>query len=303
MSLTINNGRNPASMQPSTISATLLFYISSTSQPAYMTCSTTFTATKANQFAGVTFTPTNLIVSATSTISLLVNVTNPISSISYLTVSYSSDLAISFTYVTTNQATTPKVFPSGLPNSFLLGSLTNATTSFTTLFLLSFSFTNAPYGNFPVTLTLQTSNLVGTFYYPIDSTTLSYTFTPSVITTASVSATNTSMGIITNLSFVFTTNNTLISNSKIILILPSQIGTTNSSTCVCSVSSTCTLYNSTSFLVNINAGIVPGSTSITLTLNNVINPLTTTPTSSFSLTTYYYNLSTPTDVLSTSVTL
>jgi hypothetical protein len=37
-------------------------------------------------------------------------------------------------------------------------------------------------------------------------------------------------------------------------------------------------------------------------MNNVLNPSTTTPTSSFSLKTYYYNTSTPTDVMTTGAT-
>jgi hypothetical protein len=33
-------------------------------------------------------------------------------------------------------------------------------------------------------------------------------------------------------------------------------------------------------------------------MNNIVNPPTTTQTSSFTLTTYYYNTSTPTDIMS-----
>jgi hypothetical protein len=303
MTLTMSNGRNPASQQPTSISVTLLYYLTSTTQPSYMTCSTSFTAITPNQFAGVSFTPSNLAISASNSISMILNLTNPISSISYLSVSYSSDLSVSYTYVATNQATTPKVYPSGSANSFLIGSLTNSTTFFSTLFLLSFTFVNAPYGNYPVSLTFQTSNLVGTIYYPIDTITLSYSFTSSSITVANVTALDFSIGITTNLTFTFTSVNSLIANSKIIVTLPSQISSTGTSSCLCNISSTCILYNSTSFLVNINAQAVTGGTNFAISLNNIVNPPTTTPTSNFSLATYYYNASTVTDVLGVAVSL
>lgn len=45
-----------------------------------------------------------------------------------------------------------------------------------------------------------------------------------------------------------------------------------------------------------------GETILTLTVNSLTNPPTTTPSSSFALSTYYYNTSTPTDVLNTLAT-
>jgi hypothetical protein len=86
-------------------------------------------------------------------------------------------------------------------------------------------------------------------------------------------------------------------------MIPPQISSTGSSSCLCSVSSTCTLYNSSAFLININSPVAVAGTSFIITLNNILNPPTTTPTSTFALTTYYYNTSTPTDVLSASVVL
>jgi hypothetical protein len=118
-----------------------------------MTCSTTFAASTPNQFSGVSFSPLTQTISDTNPVTLVLNLTNPISSISYLSVTYSSDISVSFTYVASNQATIPKIFPIvGNSNGFLLGSLTNSSTSFSTLFLVQFQFTNAPYGNFPVSL-------------------------------------------------------------------------------------------------------------------------------------------------------
>jgi len=297
MTLTINNARNPASTQPVTITATLFFFITSTNQPSYMTCSTTFAPTTPNQFSGISFSPLTQTISETNPITLVLNVTNPISSSSYLRMTYPSDISISFSYVASNQAIVPVFYP--ITGGLLLGSLTTSTTIFTTLFLVQFFFTNAPYGNLPVSVVFQTYNQLSgsnnTFL--IDNATLSYTFTPSTIISAVVTALNSSIGVTTNMTLSFTTINTLILNSKIIVTLPIEITSTNSSSCIANISSTCTVLNSTSFFVNINvAAILKGST-ISITMNNVTNPSTTTPTSSFSLTTYYYNTSTPTDVM------
>lgn len=223
MSLTMIGGRNPASTQPISVTVTLLYYLTSSSQPSYMTCSTSFSVTTPNQFSGVSFAPQTQTISDNNPITLVLNLTNPISSISYLSVTYSSDISVSFSYVASNQATVPKTFPiTGNSNGFLLGSLTNSTTSFTTLFLVQFYFTNAPYGNYPVSLVLTTLNQPssnnGTF--SVDTITLNYTFATSDISGGVVTASNSSMGATTSHTLTFTTINSLIANSKIIVNLP-----------------------------------------------------------------------------------
>lgn len=137
MSLSINNGRNPASTQPVSITVTLLYFVSASSQISYMTCSTTFAPTTPNQFSGISFSPLTQTISDTNPITLVLNLTNPISSISYLSVTYSSDISVSFNYITSNQASIPKIYPIvGNSNGFLLGGLTSSTTIFSTLFLV-----------------------------------------------------------------------------------------------------------------------------------------------------------------------
>lgn len=222
MSLTMSGGRNPASTQPISITLTLLYYLSSSSQPSYMTCTTSYSVSTPNQFSGVSFTPQTQTISDTNPITLILNLTNPISSISYLSITYSSDISVSFSFVASNQATVPTTFPiTGNSNGFLLGSLTNSTTSFTTLFLVQFYFTNAPYGNYPVSVVLTTLNQPssnGT--YSVDTITLNYTFMTSNISGGVVTATNSSMGATTSQTLTFTTINNLIANSKIIVTLP-----------------------------------------------------------------------------------
>ena len=267
-----------------------------------MTCSNTLTITSPNTFRSATLTPSSLAISASTTTTLLIGLTNPISSISFLTFTFSRDISLVFSYSASNQATTQKLLTSTAPNTFLIGDLTNSTSSFTSFFLSSFTFTNAPFGNFPLTITIQSSNSVANIYYPIDTITLSYTLTPSSIMSASVSALNTVINTITTYTFTFRSINNLVSNSKIVLTLPVEIVSSNISTCSCSVSSTCSFLNLTSLIININSFLVSPNTDYVITINNILNPTTTTPTSTFALATYYYNTSTPTDILSSSVT-
>lgn len=303
MSLLMVNGRNPATTQPISLTITLLYYLSSTSQPSFMSCTTSLSASTPNQFQGVTFTPSSLTLSSASTINLFLNLTNPVSSITYLSVTYASDLSLSYSYVGSNQATTQSLISSGVSYNFLIGNLTSSTNLFTALFLQSFTFTNAPFANYPVSVTFQTQNLVGTTYYPIDTMTLSYQFTTASITNASVIATVYSIDTVSNYTFTFISINALVSNSKIVLTLPGEVLMTNTTLCTCSVSSTCSTMNSTSILINLNTMVAAGGSAFSITIYNIINPPTTTPSSSFALSTYYYNTSTPTDVLSVAVTI
>jgi len=219
--LVLNNARNPASTQPISITITILQFISSTNQPSYMSCSASLTANTSNTFRSATILPSNLSISAVSTSTMLLNLTNPISSISYLTFSYDSDIGLSYAFATSNQATTQRLISSTVPNTFLIGNLTNSTSFFNSLFLSRFTFTNAPYGNVPLSITIQSSNLVGSIYYPIDTITLNYTFNPSEITSASVNALNKVINTVSIYNFTFRSINTLTTNSKIILTLPS----------------------------------------------------------------------------------
>lgn len=221
MSLTLANARNPASTQPISVSLTLLHFVSSTSQPVYMTCTTTFAPSAPNTFRGVAFSPANLAIAATNSISLLINLTNPISSVSYLRISYASDLTLSYSYISSNQQTTQVSISSGATNTLLIGNLTNSTSLFTTLFMAVFTLTNAPFANYSLPITFATLNLVGTTYFQVDSATINLQFTQGTLPAASLVASDPSINAVTTYTFTMTTLNTLIANSKIILTLPS----------------------------------------------------------------------------------
>jgi hypothetical protein len=81
--LILNNARNP----PSTYSISFTMVINyklSTAQYQYQNCTTNFNISTPNTFQSVSFTPTNTTISATNTLTLYLQPTNPISSLTYL---------------------------------------------------------------------------------------------------------------------------------------------------------------------------------------------------------------------------
>ena len=268
-----------------------------------MTCTASFAPTTAATFNGVTFSPTNLSISASNSISLLLNLTNPVSSSTYLQITYSSDLQLGYSYVTSNQQTTQLTYSTSQANTLLIGNLTNATSQFSALFMAIFTVINAPYASLANPITFTTMNLVSSTYYQIDTRTISISASVSTITTASAAMSNTSIGIVSNITISFVSVNSLVSGSKIIVTLPTEISFTNSSSCSCNISSTCSLLNTTAVIVNLNTAVAVGATNYAITISNANNPATTTSTSSFAINTYYSNTSTPVDALSSNLTL
>lgn len=297
------NARNPASLNSITVTANILFFLSSTAQPSYMTCTTTFQATTPGTFGSISFNPTNNAISASSSISLFLGLANPISSISYMSISYGSDLQLSYNYVTSNQQTTQVTVPSGTANTLLIGNLTNATSQVSSLFMASFTLINAPYAGLSNTVTFLTQNLVSGIYYAVDSRSVSLTSVISTIVTASASFSNNSIGASSTLTVSFTSVNTLISGSIVLIIIPPEITLSGSASCSSTISSSCSLFNSTTVSIGILAATVPAGSNFQITIGQVSNPPTTTPTSSFTIHTYYYNLSTPVDQLTSGLVL
>lgn len=80
--------------------------------------------------------------------------------------------------------------------------------------------------------------------------------------------------------------NRLISTSYFYIIWPNTI-TISSATCsLTGISSTCVITNSSAILVDINT-IINAGTNLSIVINSVKNPSTTTPTSSISIYSYY----------------
>jgi hypothetical protein len=302
-SVQMNGARNPASLAEITVTASVLYYVSSTSQPSYMTCTAAFKATTPGTFTSISFSPSNSSISGSSTISLFLSFANPISSISSLAISYGSGLQLSYAYVTSNQQTTQVELGSGASNTLLIGNLTNSTSQVSSLFMASFTLVNPPYASLGNPVSFLTQNLVGGIYYSIDSGAVSIAATVSTIVVSSASMSNASIGLVSNLSLAFTSVNALVSGSSIVVAVPAEVALSNATTCSCSIASTCALLNSTSIVVTLSAILLVKGSNISIVINGVINPATTTTTSSFAITSYYANTSTPVDTLSSGLTL
>lgn len=267
-----------------------------------MSCSGTFAVSQAGALSAVTFTPTDLSVEGSSTISILVVVTNPISTSSYLRITYPTDMSLGYSHVTSNQATTQKVETS-TDGLLLLYDLTNSTTSFTQLFMASFTFNNPPYASHPLSVTFTTENKDGTTFYLIDTLSKDYTFTTNALTSPSLIAANDSINAVTTYTLGFTLTNRLVANSLIIVTVPAEVTTSASTTCTLSVGSNCVRTNSSALQATITDATVAAGTALTMTIANIQNPSTTTASSSFGVTTYFYNTSTPSNTLSSGLTL
>lgn len=297
------NARNPASVRSISVTANILFFQSSTAQPSYMTCTATFQATNPGTFGSISFNPTSSAISSSSSISLFLSLANPISSVSYLSITYSSDLRLSYSYVTSNQQTTQVIVPSGAANTLLIGNLTNATSQVTSLFMASFTLINAPYAGLSNSVTFLSQNLEGGIYYSVDSRTVSLTSVTSTIVTASASLSNNSIGATSILTVSFTSVNTLITGSLVLITVPSEISLSSFTSCSTSITASCSLHNSSTVLITISAATVQAAASFQITISSVVNPSRTTPTSTFTIRTYYYNFSTPVDQLTSGLTI
>lgn len=156
-SVSLSRAKNPASTAPITISIILLARTSNT-QSSYMNCTSTFSVSTPNAFKLVNFaaaTP-NTTISATNIVGLRLQLTNPISSVSYLRIQ-PNILSVTYQFSNYNQNTQPFLATTS-DGSLLLGNLTNLTISSSpiTLVLNNFTLINPPYANKPVSLTFST---------------------------------------------------------------------------------------------------------------------------------------------------
>ena len=216
----MQGARNPSSTETISVTVNMLHSISSTSTPSYMSCTTTLQATTPGTFTSVSFSASNSAISGSSTISLFLSLANPISSLSYLEITYGADMQVSYSYVTSNQQTTQVSVASGASNKLLIGNLTNSTSQVTSLFMASFTLTNPPYASLPNSISFLTQNLVSGQYYSIDSGSVAVSSVVSTITTSSASMSNSSIGVVSDITVAFTTINALVAGSNIIVTVP-----------------------------------------------------------------------------------
>jgi len=122
-----------------------------------------------------------------------------------------------------------------------------------------------------------------------------------MITSSGISVTNTSIGATTQYAIWFQTVNKLISGSFIQLVFPSSLPlTTGTTTCSSSISGTCSVVNTTTIVLTLTASI-NGLTNVSVNVNNINNPTTTTPTSSITVTTYYSDITSIVDQITSGI--
>jgi hypothetical protein len=123
--------------------------------------------------------------------------------------------------------------------------------------------------------------------YGIDTRTNTYNCNAGAILASSLVSSSSFINAIATYTFTFTTINNLISGSMIIITFPSYISIQAGGTC----SSTngllsCSVTSTTIVTITISGSISKG-TSISVTINSVINPSQALTTPSFTIGTYY----------------
>lgn len=102
------------------------------------------------------FITTNTNIVASNVITLRLQLTNPISTISYLRIQPNS-LSLSYQFNNYNQGTQPFQVTTTGDGSLLLGNLTAVTSASPSILVLNnFTLMNPPYANLPVTITITT---------------------------------------------------------------------------------------------------------------------------------------------------
>ena len=123
--------------------------------------------------------------------------------------------------------------------------------------------------------------------YGIDTRTNSYSCVAGAITTYSLVASTYFINAIGTYTITFTTVNSLVSGSMIIITLPNYISIQSGGTCSSSNGLlSCAVTSTTVATISIT-GSISKLTSITLTINSIINPTQALVTSSFNIATYY----------------
>lgn len=268
---------------PSTAPIAIQILIQTSGGQNVQSCSVQLAATTPNQLRA-TFAPSNSAISANSIIKLSFRNTNPLpGSSSYLRIA--SPLALSYNYTAVNSTSTvAPIRVTSTDGSLLIQGLSTANiASLSGYFLGMFTLTNAPSSKkFTLAFTTQTYSS-GTFY-SVDSSSIDVQAVAATITVASVSAQNNLAYAIGQFTVSFTTINNLVSGSFAVIQFPSEMSIDPSSTCSTSVGSC--FFSGNTVTANVQSPASGGSI-ISTVLSMVQNPLTTTASSTFSISTYY----------------
>ena len=206
--------KNPSSTAPITIILTIKTNTAFTVQ----NCSTSLTASVPNTFRNILFSLTNYSILAVNTVALSLILNNPIpANTSYIRLN--SSLSISYSY-SAQTGNVPVQTPTS-DGSLLIGNLSNTNLNSGNSYTIgNFIVTNS-YSSKPVILTITSLFVSNKNFYLIDSSVLTFTANPSIITNSSIVIYNDSKANkygTYNISFI--NINSLISNSFIIIVFP-----------------------------------------------------------------------------------
>lgn len=293
-SVEIYSIKNPTTTQPISIS----IIIQTSTNYNVQRCSVNLSATTPNNLRA-TFPITSTSISAVNSIRLSFRNTNPIQvSASYLRIS--SPLTMNYTYASANStSTTAPARTTSTDGSLLISGLAASNIAANSIYNLGlFSMSNPP-STKKVTLTFTTETLANGTYYLIDMSTIDITATASTITTAAFVAQTTTAYSVGSSTFSFIIVNALISDSYAVIQFPAEMSVISTSTCTTSFGS-CSI-NSNTVTLDLNASYAAG-TNLSVSLSQVRNPLTTLPTSTFSISTYYNSSDSLVDQMTTGLT-
>lgn len=268
---------------PSTAPITIQILVQTSASQNVQQCYVQLAVTTPNMLI-TTFNPTNTAISASNSIKLSFRSSNPIpGATSYLRISTS--LALSYSYSAANSL--PTVAPvrvSSTDSSVLISGLSTSNIASLSLYYLGlFTLTNAPSSK-KHTISFTTQTYSNNTFYSIDSNSVVVQATAATMTIASVSASNPIAYAIGQFSVSFTIINNLVVGSFAVLQFPSEMTIIDSSTCTTSVGNC--FFSGNTVTVNVQNAVSAGS-NITTILSLVQNPLTTTASSTFSISTYY----------------
>lgn len=288
----LTNIRNPPSLAPITLSFSISTQIGVVQQ-----CTSTFAPSSTNVLTSLTFPNSNRSISASNQIIFNAVTSNPLPANAYLRINTS--LAVGYTYVPLRPNKLQKVTTTD--GTLLLSNLTStAVSSQYPLTVGNFTLSNPKYSGKGVLVTFSTEEYINGSYYKVDAASISITADASTISTSSLAITNKTVNTITTYNVNFTTVNAITGLGTIVVVFPPE--TTLSAASVCTSQYQSCTVNATAVTIKVGTAVAAGA-SVALSITNVKNPPTTTPSSSFRIATYYSALDELVDQLTSGLTV
>lgn len=209
----------------------------------------------------------------------------------------SSALPISYTPVNLN-GSTPIIVSSD--NGLLIGGLSSTTIG--NFFRMgNFSITNSVSVK-AVPLTITSMIQVNSVFYKVNSATVNISSVVSQITTSKVEFNPQNANKLSQYTISFISVNNLISGSFITVLFPPETTLNSNSSCT-STLGVCSANSSTNSINITLSASVAKTSNVSIVITNVMNPYTTTTTSSFKIYSYYNSSDSMVDILESGLTV